>query len=74
VIGNALSGSLGSAANPGAGLSSLTGMNTKAVDKACEAADRELTNVCEKYHLNKDFDIVTEGGAPGLGSGVGLGR
>lgn len=47
----------------------LTGMQGKAsaeVDSAIEAADGALADVCDKYHLKKDFDIRGDSGSASM--------
>jgi hypothetical protein len=38
------------------------GSASKSVDDACAGADRALADVCDKFHLHKDFDIKPDGG------------
>ena len=70
-VGNSFSQAM--SGNPQAALDSLTGMRgsglgtpSRDVTEACEAADRELADVCERFGLTKDFSILDDGGGANL--------
>jgi hypothetical protein len=52
--------------NAGGALEKLTAMQGGAsqdIDRACNKADEELAAVCDKFRIQKDFDIKADGGA-----------
>jgi hypothetical protein len=44
-------------------ITSLQGSASRSVDEACDKADSELAAVCDKFRIQKDFDIKADGGA-----------
>lgn len=70
-VGNSFSQAM--SGNPQAALDSLTGMRgsgmgtpSRDVTEACETADRDLGDVCDRFKITKDFSILDDGGGANL--------
>ena len=70
-IATAFSGAMGPNANPQAAIEALTKLDSNLVDRACRDADNELTSVCDKFRLTKEFDIKASPGGSSMFSGFG---
>jgi hypothetical protein len=70
-IANAFSSAMGPNANPQAAIDALTKLDSNLVDKACRDADNELTSICDKFKLTKEFDIKASPGGSSMFSGFG---